>query len=114
MEKAFFRNAIASVVALTVLAGSQEKFSIQKSSLPDLFKRSVFGTIGLCFNFWAVDHIGLADANILNKMPPFFAMFFSVRILRKVPGAFEVVTLLAIISMAVLRWGYTVRQSREP
>lgn len=41
-------------------------------------------------------------------------MFFSVWILRKVPGAFEVVTLLAIISMAVLRWGYTLRQSREP
>lgn len=100
MEKAFFRNAIASVVAVAALARSQEKFSIRKGSLPDLFKRAVFGTIGLCFNFWAVDHIGLADANILNKMSPFFAMVFSVWILREVPDAFEVLTLIAAFAGA--------------
>jgi drug/metabolite transporter (DMT)-like permease len=95
MEKAFFRNAIASVVAIITLARSDEKFHIQKGSLPDLFKRAIFGTIGLCCNFWAVDHIGLADANILNKMSPFFAILFSVWILGEVPNAIEVLTLVA-------------------
>ena len=94
MEKAFFRNAIATVVALVILARSDEKFHMKKGSLPGLLLRSVFGTIGLCCNFWAVDHIGLADANILNKMSPFFAMLFSIWILGEVPNAIEVLTLI--------------------
>ena len=51
MEKAFFRNAIATVVALVILARSDEKFHVKKGSLPGLLLRSVFGTIGLCCNF---------------------------------------------------------------
>ena len=94
MQKAFFRNVVAAVVAVSMLACTPEKFQIKKGSLPDLLKRSAFGTLGLCLNFWAVDHIGLADANILNKMSPFFAIVASIPILGEVPNAVEIVTVI--------------------
>lgn len=94
MQKAFFRNAIAAVIAFITLARTPEKFRIRKGSVPYLFLRSLFGGVGLILNFWAIDHIGLADANILNKMSPFFAIIASIPILAEVPNAVEILTVI--------------------
>lgn len=83
MQKAFFRNAVAAVVALFLLARSEEGFKIKKSSWRDLFLRSFFGTMGLICNFYAVDRLAIADANILNKLSPFFAIIMSYFILKE-------------------------------
>ena len=45
MEKAFFRNFIASIVAVITLLRSKEKFHIRKGSLPSLFWRALFGSL---------------------------------------------------------------------
>ena len=42
MQKAFFRNAIALIVSVIVLAGTKEKFRIKRESWPWLILRSVF------------------------------------------------------------------------
>ena len=89
MQKAFFRNFIAAGIAIYLLARSKQKFSIQKKSLPSLILRSIFGTLGILCNFWAVDHLGIADANMLNKMSPFFAIIMSIWILDEKPTLFE-------------------------
>lgn len=89
MEKAFFRNLVASGLAIFMLARSEEKFKIQKGNGWLLLWRSVFGTLGLIMNFWAIDHLGLADSNILNKMSPVFAMLMSIFLLSELPTAFE-------------------------
>ena len=81
MEKAFFRNAIAAVYSIVMLSRTPEKFHVKEGSWPGLLKRAIFGTLGLVTNFWAIDHIGLADSNVLNKMAPFFAIMLSVVIL---------------------------------
>lgn len=83
MQKAFFRNAVAAVAALFLLARSEEGFKIKKSSWRDLFLRSFFGTMGLICNFYAVDRLVIADANILNKLSPFFAIIMSYFILKE-------------------------------
>lgn len=83
MQKAFFRNAVAAVAALLLLARSEEGFKIKKSSWRDLFLRSFFGTMGLICNFYAVDRLAIADANILNKLSPFFAIIMSYFILKE-------------------------------
>lgn len=83
MQKAFFRNAVAAVAALFLLARSEEGFKIKKSSWRDLFLRSFFGTMGLICNFYAVDRLSIADANILNKLSPFFAIIMSYFILKE-------------------------------
>lgn len=102
MEKAFFRNAIAAVVAVIVLMRTPEKFHIRKGSLPGLFARSIAGGLGLICNFWAIDHIALADANILNKMSPFFAIIASIFILQEIPNVVETVTLVVAFAGALL------------
>ena len=83
MQKAFFRNAVAAVAALFLLARSEEGFKIKKSSWRDLFLRSFFGTMGLICNFYAVDRLAIADANILNKLSPFFAIIMSYFVLKE-------------------------------
>lgn len=83
MQKAFFRNAVAAVVAIVMLAKSEEGFKIKKESWLSLFFRCAFGTSGLICNFYAIDHLYIADANILNKMSPFFAIIASYFILKE-------------------------------
>ncbi len=83
MQKAFFRNTVAMIVSIVLLARSEEGFYIKKSSWPCLFLRSLCGTVGLILNFYAIDRLGLADSNILNKLSPFFAIVMSVFLLKE-------------------------------
>lgn len=83
MQKAFFRNAVAAVVAIIMLSRSKQGFTIQKTSWLSLFLRCLCGTIGLICNFYAIDKMNIADANILNKLSPFFAIIASYYILKE-------------------------------
>ncbi len=82
-EKAFFRNIVALVVVGVLLAVKRVPLKPEKGSWPFITGRAVFGTIGMLLNFYAVDHLVLADANMLNKLSPFFAIIFSVLLLRE-------------------------------
>ena len=78
IQTTFFRNSIAFVIALvTILYGiaknGAENYKIPKESWPFLFLRSMAGTVGVFGNFYAVDHLILSDASILNKMAPFYS-----------------------------------------
>lgn len=89
MQKAFFRNAVAAVIAIVMLLRSPEKFSIKKDSRSSLAMRCICGTSGLICNFYAIDHLNLADANMLNKLSPFFAIIASQFVLGEKAGLFE-------------------------
>lgn len=94
MQKSFFRNIVALIFALIILKRDGVWFSGKKENLKYLFLRSLFGTIGVLCNFYAVDHLVLADASMLNKMSPFFAIIFSYLILKekiKLPQALIVI-----------------------
>ena len=79
-QKAFFRNAVAALIAFIMLAKSKD-FSVKKGCRLPLLFRSLAGTVGILCNFYAIDHMNLADASILNKLSPFFAVIFSVILL---------------------------------
>ncbi len=66
-----------------MLARSEEKFRFDKKNLPDLLGRSICGTVGILCNFYAIDHIALADASMLNKLSPLFAVIFSYFMLKE-------------------------------
>lgn len=83
IEKSFFRNLVAAVIALIMLVRSDEKFYLQKKNLHWFVLRSLFGTLGIFCNFYAVDHMLLADASCLNKLSPFFVIVFSYFILKE-------------------------------
>lgn len=89
MQKVFFRNAVAAVVSFVMLSRTPEKFHIKKTSWPSLLMRSTCGCLGMICNFYSIDKLGLADANILNKLSPFFAIIFSVFVLKEIASKVE-------------------------
>jgi len=107
MQKAFFRNAFAVLIAAVPVIKSKEKFHIKKGNGLDLFCRCFFGTCGLVSNFYAIDKMGIADANMLNKLSPFFAIVLSVFILKEFPKLVEVLaTIFAFIgALFIIRPG---------
>ncbi len=89
IQKTFFRNAIAALVAFVVLLKEGKGFKWQKGSLPYLILRTVFGTIGVICNFYALDRMILSDALMLNKLSPFFAIILSYFVLNEKIGIFR-------------------------
>ena len=90
-EKAFFRNFVAMVVFGIIMIKQHISFIPEKKNVPDLFCRSFFGTLGLLCNFYAIDRLNIADANMLNKMSPFFAVIFSIIILKEKPKLVQII-----------------------
>lgn len=83
VEKSFFRNLVAALAALVLLLRSEEGIHLRLENLPLFLLRSVCGTVGVLGNFYAVDHLVLSNASMLNKMSPFFALLFSFLLLRE-------------------------------
>ena len=83
IQKSFFRNLVAALFALFILLRNNESFRWKAGNLKYLLLRSVTGTIGILGNFYAVDHLVLADATMLNKMSPFFGVIFSALFLKE-------------------------------
>lgn len=83
VQKSFFRNLVAFFFALIIMKKDGIPFTAKRENWKDLVLRSTFGTLGILCNFYAVDHLVLADASMLNKMSPFFVVLFSYLILRE-------------------------------
>lgn len=88
IQKAFFRNAVAFIIALAgtlsdVKQNGTQAIEIPKGALLFLFLRAIAGSIGVFGNFFAIDRILLSDAAILNKMAPFFTIIFCYIILKE-------------------------------
>jgi len=94
VQKSFFRNFVAFFFALIILIRSKEKINVTKESVPYLLLRSVFGTLGILCNFYAIDHLVLSDASMLNKMSPFFTILFSFLFLKERLTAFQTVSVV--------------------
>lgn len=83
VEKSFFRNLVAVIFATGVLIRDKVPLTVKKECRFPLFIRCACGTTGILCNFYAIDHLLLANANILNKLSPFFAIIFSYFILKE-------------------------------
>lgn len=102
MQKCFFRNVVAMGIAIVALARSGQPFRIGQGNLKYLLLRAGGGTLGMICNFYAIDHIPISDASILNKMSPFFAIIFSVFVLREVANRYEWLAVCVAFLGAVL------------
>jgi len=84
LQKSFFRNIIAAGVAAVMLVRQGGSFRpATRGNLPYLLARAICGTVGVLGNFYAVDHLVLSDASMLNKMSPFFAVVASMFLLKE-------------------------------
>lgn len=78
VQKTFFRNFVALFFAIGVLKKNHIRFHIEgKKNNAVIFVRALAGTLGMLGNFYAIDHLVLSDASMLNKMSPFFVIIFS-------------------------------------
>ena len=100
-EKAFFRNFVALIFITILMLRSRTSFRPERRNLPALFGRCFFGTLGLLCNFYAIGKLNLPDANMLNKLSPFFAILFSIFILREYPKKVDILSVLAAFIGAV-------------
>lgn len=101
IQKSFFRNIVAFFFALCVLIRQRQGVHYRRSDLPLLLIRSAFGTVGILGNFYAVDHLILSDASMLNKLSPFFAIIFSFLFLRERAKPFQVAALVTAFAGAL-------------
>ena len=108
-QKTFFRNLVAVAVAAVVLCREKVGFKWEKGNLPLLIIRATCGTLGIFCNYYAIDHLVLADANILNKMSPFFAIIFSLILLKERASVFQYAAVLAAFgsSMLIIKPGFS-------
>lgn len=95
MQKVFFRNLVAVVIAVVMLAKDHQPVSLSGPAKVSLFFRALLGTIGVICNFYAVDHLVLADATMLNKVGPFFAILFSYFLLKETIASYQIAALVA-------------------
>lgn len=92
-EKVFSRNFVAAVVAFVMLIRNGYKWqNIGRKNWILLLLRSSCGFVGVICNFYAIDHMNIADASILNKLSPFFAILLSFIILQEKPVIMDILT----------------------
>lgn len=101
MQKVFFRNLIAAFIAAAALLREKEKFRIHTRCLPFLLLRAGLGFLGVVLNFYAIDRLNISDASILNKLSPFFAILFSLLLLKERPTGRDLFFVLLAFSGAV-------------
>ncbi|MBR5641583.1 MAG: DMT family transporter [Firmicutes bacterium] len=77
LQKSFFRNAVALIVAFIMLKKQHVSFRIEPGTRRYAFLRATFGTVSMVCNYYAIDRLPLSDASMLSKMSPFFAIVFS-------------------------------------
>jgi drug/metabolite transporter (DMT)-like permease len=103
VQKSFFRNLVALVFALIILKKEGVWFSGKKGNIKYLVLRSIAGTLGIFCNYYAIDRLVLADASMLNKMSPFFAIVFSYFILKeKIKPAQAVIVVTAFLGSLLI------------
>ena len=81
-QKALFRNAGAMIVSFFLFLKSGDKLDLKPSDLGLLLMRALFGSVGLFANFYALDHMMISDASMLNKLAPFFTLLLSAIFLK--------------------------------
>lgn len=83
IQKTFFRNFFALIVASSVMIKNRVSVVPPKDARLDIILRSVIGFMGVICNFYALGELNISDASLLNKMSPFFAIIFSIFLLKE-------------------------------
>ena len=101
-EKAFFRNFVAALITGVIMLRQHAPTKFSRESRRFVLGRVLLGTLGLVCNFYAVSRINLADANMLNKMSPFFAVVFSALLLKEKMSLRQLLIVLGAFAASLL------------
>ncbi|MBO8157033.1 MAG: DMT family transporter [Bacillaceae bacterium] len=90
IQKTLFRNAVSAVISLGFVLYYKERFFGKRENQKYLLLRSTLGTLGIVFYFYAIDHLVLSDADMLNKLSPFFTIIFAALFLKEKPMRYQI------------------------
>lgn len=94
IQKTFIRNAVSMAIAFGFVVYYKERFFGKRENQKYLLLRSVLGMIGVILSFYAIDHLVLSDAEMLNKMSPFVTIIFAAIFLREYVVRFQVISII--------------------
>ncbi|WJY26253.1 DMT family transporter [Sporosarcina trichiuri] len=94
MQKTIFRNGVSMVIAFFFVVHFKERLFGRRENQGLLLLRSALGALGIILFFYAIDHLVLADADMLNKMSPFFTIVFAAVFLKEHVKPFQVYSIL--------------------
>lgn len=110
MEKVFFRNIIGVVVSAHAIIKSGEGFKGNNTKY--LTYRALLGFLGVVFYFYALGHLPLGDAVVLNQMNPFFVIIFAALFLGERIKQLQIrailVALVGVVFVSQPQFDYTV------
>lgn len=101
VQKTFFRNFISMGIALAFVIYYKEKLFGHKENQGLLLLRSSLGLAGVLLNFYVIDRMVLSDAEILNKMSPFFTILLCAFFLREYIRRYQMISIIIALAGAV-------------
>jgi drug/metabolite transporter (DMT)-like permease len=82
-EKALIRSLVSLAIMGAVAFHHRDNPFRANPRIPTLIVRGAFGTGAMLLYFYAIGHLTLADATLLNKLSPFFVIVFAVVFLKE-------------------------------
>ncbi|MGL5821023.1 MAG: DMT family transporter [Sarcina sp.] len=82
-EQSFFRNIVTIIITLFIIMKNKGSLFGLKENRKYLFFRALCGTFAVWCSYYAIDHMLLANATVLSKISPFFALIFSYVFLKE-------------------------------
>lgn len=110
-QKAFFRNLIACLISSVGILKNVSVLKTARGNVSGILYRSFFGLLGVILNFYAISELSsISDASLLNKLSPFFAMIFSIIILKEKAKKVE----WFIVMLAFVGAVFVIKPSMSP
>lgn len=102
VQKTLFRNAVSMVIAFGFVKHYKARLFGKKENQKTLLLRSSLGAVGVLLNFYAIDHLVLSDADMLNKMSPFITIIFAAIFLKEYVMKFQVISIIIAFAGTLL------------
>ncbi|QTC41807.1 DMT family transporter [Bacillus sp. V3] len=94
IQKTFFRNFVSAIIAFGFVKYYGERLFGKKENQKLLLLRSSLGAAGIVLFFYAIDHLVLSDADMLNKLSPFLTIIFASIFLKEKARMFQITAII--------------------
>ena len=101
-EKVFYRNLVSLIMAYFMIKNANVSLFGKRENQKYLLMRSLLGLSGVVLNFYALNNLVLSDANILNKISPFFVTLFAALFLKEKLTSIQIPVLIIVFIGALL------------
>jgi drug/metabolite transporter (DMT)-like permease len=94
IQKTFFRNFVSAIIAFGFVKYYGERLFGKRENQKLLLLRSSLGAAGIILFFYAIDHLVLSDADMLNKLSPFLTIIFASIFLKEKARMFQITAII--------------------